>query len=160
MNTPEPAPASTPADALPAAPRPWLLADDARVPAAMFSLLAANMRRGVPATLLALPIFYAALALQGPVSGFVPWLLAVLMLPLAYFALVLPRQKQAMAAARFAAVSRELIVFHALFGTLWGLAAVAWFDPEPLQLVVLVVTVSALAMSVCFAAARDRKSVV
>lgn len=132
--------------------------DDDRVATEMFGMLAANMRLGVPANLVAAPIFYAALSMQGPVPGFVAWLLVLLLLVLLYFAWVRPWQRRALAARRLKALSRGLVAYSLVFGSLWGLATMLWFSPDPWRQVVLIVALMALAVTGCFATASHMPS--
>jgi signal transduction histidine kinase/CheY-like chemotaxis protein len=123
-----------------------------QVATAAFTVLAGNMRRGVPTTFLAVPLFGFALAQQGPVPTFFTWATVILLMPLIYFAAITRRQSRLMAAGRFRALGRMLTVFNAVFGSLWGLASVIYFEPETTRLVVLVIALMALTMTVCFAA--------
>jgi signal transduction histidine kinase/CheY-like chemotaxis protein len=123
-----------------------------QVATAAFSVLSDNMRRGVPTTFLAVPLFGFALAQQGPLPAFFIWATVILLMPLIYFILITRLQSRLMAAGRFRALGRMLVAFNAAFGSVWGLACVIYFDPETTRLVVLVITLMALTMTVCFAA--------
>ena len=131
---------------------------EAQVERTRFALLAANMRRGVPTTLLALPLFGVALAQQGPVPGFLAWALCIALMAALYFVLVAPLQSRLVAAGRMQALAWLLGSFNFVFGGLWGLASVLYFDPTPTRLAVLAIALMALAMSVCFANASSLRS--
>jgi signal transduction histidine kinase/DNA-binding response OmpR family regulator len=124
---------------------------DAQVTEVAFSILARSMRRGVPANILGVPLFGIALTQQGPTPGFFVWAALVLLMPLIYFLVITPIQSRLMAAGSFRPLGRLLIAFNVLFGSLWGLASVMYFEPETARLVVLIAALMTLTMTVCFA---------
>jgi hypothetical protein len=127
---------------------------DAQVAEAAFSVLARSMRRGIPLNLLGVPLFGFALAQQGPIPGFFVWAALVLLVAFIYFLVITPMQSRLMAAGTFRPLGRLLIAFNVVFGSLWGLASVMYFEPETARLVVLIAALMALTMTVCFASVR------
>ena len=120
---------------------------------AMFEITTANLKRGVPTTLLAVPLFGFALALPRLDATFLVWSLGVLLMPVLYFSLVLALQRRWLAQGRLRAVQALVTTFNLVFGSLWGAAAIIWFDTEPTRFLVLAGTLMALTMSVTFATA-------
>ena len=70
---------------------------------------------------------------------------------LIYFLVITPIQSRMMAAGSFRPLGRLLLAFNAVFGGLWGLASVMYFEPDTARLVVLIAALMALTMTVCFA---------
>jgi len=127
--------------------------------AAQFALLARNMRAGVPSAVVAVPIFGFALAQLGPVPGFATWAAGIVMMPVLYYLVVAPWQARLAAAQRFQALARLQMVYAALFGSLWGVAAVLYFGPDPVRLAVLLIALMSNLMAVSFATAVHLPSV-
>ncbi|HRH87749.1 MAG TPA: ATP-binding protein, partial [Rubrivivax sp.] len=122
-----------------------------QVARAAFSILARNTRWGVLTTYLSVPLFGVALAQQGPIPGFFIWAAVILLMPLIHILAIAPHQTRLMAAGRFRALGRMLVAFNVVFGGLWGVACVLYFDAEMTRLAVLVTALMALTMTVCFA---------
>jgi signal transduction histidine kinase/CheY-like chemotaxis protein len=137
----------------PALPEPASAPVAGQTARAMFEITTANMKRGVPSAGLAVPLFGLALQLPWPDPTFGVWAAAILLMPLLYFALVLPLQRRWLASGRLRATATLLIGFNAVFGSVWGAAALIWFNAEPTRLMVLAVTLMGMTMSVCFATA-------
>ena len=134
-------------------------AERIRVSREQFGVLADNMRRGVPTSLLAVALFAWALTLTGSYAGLLYWAaLPVSMVPV-YFALVAPQQARLAAAGRFDRVSTLQITFHGLLGVAWGAAGVLFFDTELLRMVILVVAVLGNALAISVATATHLPSV-
>ena len=126
-----------PTDRRPAA-RPTQATEVAR---AQFEMLVRNAKRGVPASVLAVPLFGMALHLGGPTDGFALWAIALLALTPVYFFIVEPQYRRWAARGNFENVARLLAGYSAVFGAVWGLGAVWFFSAEPVRLVVLTVAV-------------------
>ena len=124
---------------------------DAQVAKEAFSILCRSMRRGIPANILGVPLFGIALTQQGPIPGFFVWATLVLLMALIYFFVITPIQTRMMVAGSFRPLGRLLLAFNAVFGGLWGLASVMYFEPDTARLVVLIAALMALTMTVCFA---------
>ena len=138
--------------------RPVSRAAEAEVSRERFAVLVRNMHCGVPTTVLAVAIFGAGLHLKGPTGGFWPWaILALAMVP-AYFVGVLPLYRRWGAIDRFDKVDRLFIAYSTLFGSIWGLAGLLFFDTEPVRLLALTVMVLANITSIAVAAAAHLPS--
>ena len=116
--------------------------DDPRVQVERFAVQAANMRIGIPSSAVGVALFAAGLlVVQAPLQGFWLWALLLLaMIPL-YFIAVAPIVRRQVQAQRFGRAARVQVAYHALFGLSWGLMVLAYFDPQPDRLLLLVVTV-------------------
>ena len=116
--------------------------DDPRVQVERFAVQAANMRIGIPSSAVGVALFAAGLVVvQAPLQGFWLWaLLQLAMIPL-YFIAVAPIVRRQVQAQRFGRAARVQVAYHALFGLSWGLMVLAYFDPQPDRLLLLVVTV-------------------
>jgi len=131
-----------------AAPAPAVAAEaELEVARAKFSILARNMRSGVPATVAAVPVFGVALAQQGAVPGFMIWAALHVLVLAVYFLVVAPRQSRLLSAGRVGDVGAMQVAFHLALGSLWGVAALLYFGAEPARLAVLTITLMALTMS-------------
>jgi signal transduction histidine kinase/DNA-binding response OmpR family regulator len=124
-----------------------------------FAVLAANVRQGLPASIVGAGLLGVALAQQGPLDLFWWWSGLVVVLALAYYVGVGPRVAGLVVAGRLAAASRLQILFDASFGCLWGAAGALFYTPEPIRLVFLVVMILANLVAVATATAVHLPSV-
>ncbi len=105
------------------------------------AVLARNLRVGVPSNLAGVMLVGGALALGGPTRGLWWWALAMLLPQAAYLGIVSPGLPRLIGSDRLASASALLIGFSAVFGALWALAVILFFDAEPLRLWVLTIMV-------------------
>jgi signal transduction histidine kinase/DNA-binding response OmpR family regulator len=133
--------------------RPPLAVDETAraIKRAQFEILARNVRAGLPSALLAAPLFALSLAYRGPTSSLSWWIPLIFLSVGAYFAVIEPRLVRWTTAGRFGSASRLMLGFHLVFGTIWGLASVAFFDLDAVRLMVIVIALLANAMAVAMA---------
>ena len=114
-----------------------------------FGIVAHNMRSGVAAGVIAVPLFVTALSLHGPLDWGValPWAAVLVMLLCAYYAIA-PLRLRWQAQGRLDRWRRLLLAYNVLIGTVWGLSGVLFFDTDPVRLLVLVVLQMGMMLSV------------
>ncbi|MFT7775395.1 response regulator [Roseateles sp.] len=109
--------------------------------AVRLQILADNMRAGMAAALLVLPLLAAALAYGGGLDRprFLAWAVAVVALVAVFYGLLLPRHRPWVAAGRARDWLRLQWGFHLLLGLTWGLAGALFFEPTVIRLTTLLV---------------------
>ncbi|HEY1090460.1 MAG TPA: response regulator [Burkholderiaceae bacterium] len=131
---------------------------DHRIQEVSFDTLAANMRPGLTASFASVPLLGLALNFTGTAPGFLLWAATALALTLFYMLVMRPRRHALQAQGRFETWARWQILFHVVYGSLWGWAAVYYFDTEPRRLAVLVVMLLGNVVSVSMAASSHLRS--
>jgi len=128
--------------------------DDQQIEALRYAIVANNMRSGVAAGVLAVPLFLLALNAHGAVNwAWVwPWV-AVLLAVLASYYLIAPLRERWQAQGRLARWRWLLLAYNAAIGTAWGVSGVLCFDPDPVRLLVLLVLQVGMMLSVVPASA-------
>ncbi|MBV8036442.1 response regulator [Roseateles sp.] len=129
--------------------------DEAQLLAVRLQILADNMRAGMAAALLVLPLLAAALAYGGGLDRqrFLGWAAMVLLLLAVFYGLLLPRHQPWVAAGRARDWLRLQWVFHLVLGLTWGLAGALFFEPTVIRLTVLLVLVLGMFVSCATATA-------
>ncbi|MEJ6002044.1 response regulator [Paucibacter soli] len=126
---------------------------------ARHAYLARSMRLGMYVAPVGLALFAWALGQTGTSPGLAQWLGVQAAVTLLYLLLLAPWQQRMLAREEFAQAARLIQLFHVLLGSLWAWACVRYFAPEPLRLVVVMVTLLANVLAVASAVAIHRPSV-
>jgi signal transduction histidine kinase/DNA-binding response OmpR family regulator len=123
-----------------------------RIDGVRYAIIADNMRLGIPAGVPSLLLAGLALNLHGDTKGLLPWA-ALVLFTVALYLLVAPQRLRLQAQGRLRTWGRLLFAYNALFGFVWGLAGLLFYDPDPTRLLVLNVLLLSMLISSALATA-------
>jgi hypothetical protein len=105
---------------------------------ARFALLEQNLRLAPSAGVVGVAVFGWALSRTGATDGFGWWAAAAVTVAAGYYLVDIPLLTRLSDAGRFDVASRTQVVYDFCWGVVWGVAAVFFFEPDPVRLMVIV----------------------